>query len=684
MKTLPISILILLTLPCFSQSTIMIEEDFSSNARHWELSERTSVSNGTLIIRSEATENESVTNVFIEPQKDFLLTADFVQQGGTEDAAFGLLWGTGDEDYNLFVISSSQDFIAYSGNPAHMKGWMNGGSIPVTIQPIGQPNKLKVHQIADKITFHINDVKVDEQKAFPLFGNWMGFIVLGEAIVSVDNFKFLQDQAIDLPKNFLAHKKENLGAAVNSKDDDLGPMISADGKMLFFARQNVRENIGGFSDGEDVWFSRFDVSGWTAARNMGPSVNTSGADNLVAISTDNNTMMFIEENQLALRHRTESGWSPLEKLNLSFKNESNHFVASLTADGKAIIFSAKLHTNIYYNKKRDECDLYVCLKLNDHEWSQPINLGSTINSAGNETSPFLSADGTTLYFATDGRPGYGDQDIFFSTRRGSGWTDWTAPVNLGPAVNTPGFEAYYTVPASHDYAYFVSNDGNQKDDIWRIRLHDDVKPKPVTLVTGAILEKGTRKPLGAKINFENLSTGKMVGEARSDPKTGSYQIVLPSGVHYGVHAVLSGYYSLHENLDLKQTTGYSELKKDLMMAPFNVGESIKLNNVFFEAGVAVLRPESYHELDRLVSILKDNPSIHIELEGHTDSKGDKATLLKLSQERVEAVKAYLTKQGIHGGRISGKGYGASRPVAPSDTEENSSLNRRVEFKITKA
>jgi outer membrane protein OmpA-like peptidoglycan-associated protein len=679
MKTCLQALLICISFQLHAQLKTIVSEEFSSNIRQWEVDEHKTITNDNLVINSTEDGDQSVINIFIDPHLDFELSATFVQMGGDADAGFALTWGSNDENYNIFAATAAGNFAVHSGDPAHLKSWKRS---PV-INSISKPNILKVEQKNQMLNFYINNVKVDEQKSFALYGTWIGVLVLDKIKINVDHFQFSQNQVMDLPDHISnAFTKENLGALVNTDKDELGPMISSDGKLLFFAKQNVPENIGGLEDDEDVWLSRYENNSWSKASNMGKSVNTPMSDNLVAVSADNNSMMFVEANELALRHRTETGWSALEKLNLAFKNESAYFVASLSADGKAIVFSARFKDNLYYNPSRDEADLYVCLKDKD-KWSAPVNLGKTINTSGNETSPFLSADGNTLFFSTDGRPGYGSQDVFYATKNGKDWASWTKPLNMGPSVNTEGFDAYYTLPASGDYAYYVSPNENGNADIYRIKLHEAAKPKPVTLVKGLILEKNSGKPLAAKIHFENLNSGSEVGEARSDPKTGAYQIILPFGFNYGVRASVMGYYSLHENLDLKESTGYSEVKKDLLMVPFEVGETIKLNNVFFEAGLPVLKPESYNELDRLVTILQENPGIYIELEGHTDNKGDAATLLKLSQDRVEAVKAYLVSKTVDGVRIAGKGYGNTRPVAPSDTEENSRLNRRVEFKITK-
>jgi outer membrane protein OmpA-like peptidoglycan-associated protein len=174
-----------------------------------------------------------------------------------------------------------------------------------------------------------------------------------------------------------------------------------------------------------------------------------------------------------------------------------------------------------------------------------------------------------------------------------------------------------------------------------------------------------------------------VGEARSDPRTGDYKIALPAGTNYGYHAEAPGYLSVNENLELVHLQEYAELRKDLLLVPIEIGESIQLKNVFFVQSTPALLPESYPELDRLVQIMKDNNTLEIELNGHTDGRGDPKANLALSEERVAAVKAYLVAKGVSEKRIVGKGFGGARPMVSNDTEENRQLNRRVEFKITK-
>ncbi|MGC4022677.1 MAG: OmpA family protein [Cyclobacteriaceae bacterium] len=210
-----------------------------------------------------------------------------------------------------------------------------------------------------------------------------------------------------------------------------------------------------------------------------------------------------------------------------------------------------------------------------------------------------------------------------------------------------------------------------------------VKPDPVILLSGRALNSKTNKPVSADIILDNLETANEVAEAISDPSTGAYKIVLQPGANYGIHAAAKGYISVNENMELAAIHEYAEMQKDLLLAPIEVGLTLALNNVFFEQGKPTLRKESYPELDRLVKIMTENPRMQIEIAGHTDNVGSPTALMKLSQDRVDAVKKYLEDHSISGHRITGKGYGATVPREKNDTEEHRKMNRRVEFKILK-
>jgi outer membrane protein OmpA-like peptidoglycan-associated protein len=560
--------------------------------------------------------------------------------------------------------------------------WREGRNL----KPMGQPNKLKVEQRNNNLSFFINGTQVASMKSFAWKGKYLGFVTYAKMRLTVDDFILANDIVIPLPyKNEPPGEKENLGPNVNTQYEEVSPKISADGKTLHFGRKFSPENMGGLKDKEDIWESKT-VDGiiWSKSVNLGAPVNSSTTNNLIAVSTDNNTLLFHANLGFSFMHRTATGWSALEDLGIRFNNESDYLEGCLSSDSKAIVFVAKLKSNAYYKPQDPERDIYVCLKQADGTWGPPIHTGKVLNTAKDEYSPFLSADSRTLYFATNGRPGYGDVDIFMSRRLSDDWKQWSAPVNLGLGINTVGFDAYYTQPASGEYGYLVSNIKSLgSTDIIRIKLPKAVKPDPVVLISGRVLNAKTQKPLASIIRFDDLSTGKEIGEARVNPRTGEYNIALPSGKNYGYHAAAPGYLSVNENLELIRLQEYSEMKKDLLLVPIAIGESIQLKNVFFVQSKWELKPESFPELDRLVKILKDNPTIEIEIGGHTDNQGLPAANLELSEKRVGAVRQYLISKGVPAKRLTGKGYGGSQPIAPSTTEENRQLNRRVEFKIVK-
>ncbi len=679
-----------LTKASTAQLPLLIHDTFDDNKFYWSLNHEkeywSRMESGKFILETYLEGHGRIMTIshYIDTEKDYSLEATFIQKEGSTNNGFGLLWGDDGNDHRQeFVIATTNYYKILTPE----KGDQLNEWVAFTINPLGQENKLRVSREKEETSFYINDTKVFSKSSLPVYGNRMGFINYTNMVLEVDDFKFYSntDPRINLVDNLMMKvEKKNLGEKVNSIYDDLGPKVTVDGRTIFFSRNESPDNIGGITDGADVWFtSSNDGEQWNASQNMNKPINSTTTDNLASVSADQNTMMFNLSDGFSLRRRKSGGWSDPQPLNVHFSNESKHMDSNLSADGKAICFAVKLKQNLFYKSKAEEKDIYVTLQDKNGQWSEPINLGKNVNTPVDEASPFLAADGRTLYFASEGWPGYGNFDIYMAKRIGDGWTNWTEPINLGPSINSSDFEAHYTIPASGKYAYLVASETGRKGEMMRIKLPDQIKPDPVVLLFGKTLNAKTKKPIEADILFDDLATRKEVGEAISHPEDGNYKIVLPYGINYGLHASAKGFLSVNENMELQTVSTYQEIEKDLYLVPIEVGESILLNNVFFQQGKPVLKSESFPELDRLGQILTDNPKMEIELGGHTDNVGSHTLLVKLSLDRVETVKKYLTDKGISAKRISGRGFGPDVPREKNDTEEHKIKNRRVEFRITR-
>jgi outer membrane protein OmpA-like peptidoglycan-associated protein len=392
---------------------------------------------------------------------------------------------------------------------------------------------------------------------------------------------------------------------------------------------------------------------------------------------------FMEPKGFSVSKRTRVGWTTPVKLDIEdfYNDDKEHVDCFLASSGKALLMAVERKDGM------GEQDIFVSFPKEDkaNAWTKPKSLGPNINTRKADFAPFLAADEKTLYFASEGRGGYGKSDIFYSKRLDDTWTNWSPPRNLGPVVNSPDFDAYYTVSAAGDDAYLVSsrNGTDGSKDIFRIALAPAFKPEVVTLVTGRVLDVNTKKPIRAVIRYENLLTGEEIGVVETDPVDGSYTIVLPAGVQYGYRAEAKNYLAENANLDVTGIDKYTEQKQDLFLVPFEVGQTIKLNNIFFPQSQYYLRPNSYPELARLIKTMREYPTLEIKLSGHTDNQGDPALNLKLSLDRVNEVRKYLMGKGISSTRMTTEGLGGTKPLASNEQEETRAKNRRVEFTITK-
>lgn len=482
---------------------------------------------------------------------------------------------------------------------------------------------------------------------------------------------------------------ENLGFKVNTDHSDLKPKISSDGKTLYFSRYGDPENIGYNyqPEDQDIWYSELDEHGnWTYAKNLGRPLNNEFPNWPISISPDEQSMVvsgkydrygtYLGGGLSSFTKLPTGAWGkPLELKIRNYRTLTPAVDFFLSNNKNIILLSINPKTGSHN-------DIYFSILLEDGTYSEPKSVGNVLNTPKNEFAPFLASDNITLYFSSNGHGGYGSNDIFMSRRLDDTWQNWSPPVNLGIEVNSVNFDSDFSISAKGDYAYLVSNnDSYGKEDIVRVKLKDNLRPHPVALIKGKVLNKKTNQPVGAEIIYELLQTGQLEGTANSNPKTGDYKVVLPYGKNYGYRASAKGFYPISENLDLTQVSAYQEIEKDLYLIPIEKGETFRLNNLFFDTAKYDLLPTSNGELNRLVDFLKINPKIKIEISGHTDNVGTDESNLTLSDNRAQAVVKYLVTKGIDSNRLSYKGYGETKPEATNETEEGKQYNRRVSFTI---
>ena len=479
----------------------------------------------------------------------------------------------------------------------------------------------------------------------------------------------------------------NLGASINGKEGDYFPSVTADESMLLFTSRRAGSTGGKDADGiydEDLWFSLKKGDGtWDAPKNFGAPVNTKNNNGIASFTGDGQYVVCGRCGETDgygncdIYGTTLSGNNWGTPVNLGAVINSTEWDAqvSISADGKTLIWSS-MRSGGFGNE-----DLWMSKKNDKGEWTSPKNLGSTINTSGNEYSPFLHPDGKTLYFSSNNlSPRIGGLDIYKTTLQDDG--KWTTPVNLGYPINTEFNDLYFVLTPSGIKGYFASNrpGGQGNNDIYEI-VYPQEKKSSLTTFIGNVLDEETKLPLEATIKIEDLDSAKLVGEYVSNSATGKCVVILNPGHNYSLTVSKNGYLFYSENFNIPANNEFKEVKKDIPLQAIKEGKKIVLNNIFFQSGKAELTETSMIELDNLYQLLKDNADIKVEISGHTDNVGNKADNLRLSQDRASVVVNAIIKKGIDPSRLTAKGYGDSQSIAANDTDEHKQMNRRTEFKI---
>jgi outer membrane protein OmpA-like peptidoglycan-associated protein len=567
----------------------------------------------------------------------------------------------------------------------------------------------------------------------PFLNYYLGYTLqleekFDEALVSYQNFETEYKKADNFAKFVTQRKSECKSAktfkatparvwidnvpALNSEFDDFAPSITADGSEIVMTSNrpngHTPNEVGGFD--KDIYTATLNDGKWSTPKQVAGPLNSTSDEVSDNLNYDGTKMLI---------HREVDGQSDIFESKLSGLNWSNptlcHFQIS---SGKANErYAAYNHDgwSIYFARDNDNRAngfdiMYSAMQSKLQKDYMAASMITIVNSKFNDGPIFLHIDGETMYIASEGHESIGGYDIFVS-KKAQG--QWTKPVNMGYPINTPYDDFFFASTANGKFAYIASNRAGGKGghDIYKVTFWGpektpiidvedyllasiampmkdaqvesvvDVNKKSFTVFKGITIDAMTKKPVEASIEITDNSTGKIIETFTTNSATGKFIITLASGKNYGI-AVKADKYLFHsENFDIPNGAADNLVNKVIELKNIAIGSKIALRNIFFDIGKSTIRPESNTELDRLVKLMKDVPTLKIEISGHTDNTGSATINESLSQSRAEAVVNYLATKGIVANRMTSKGYGSSKPIATNATEEGRQLNRRTEFEI---
>jgi len=467
---------------------------------------------------------------------------------------------------------------------------------------------------------------------------------------------------------------QNLGDSINSAALEYFPSLTIDGSKMVFTRR--------INSDEDFYESNFIDGKWSKAKPLAGKVNTNFNEGAQCISQDGQWIIFTGCNypegmgscDLYISFKRKNGWSEAENLGPMVNTDFWESSPSLSPDKRDLYFASAIAGGFGGR------DIWVTHRQLTGKWSRPENLGAAVNTSGDESCPFMHADNETLYFNSNGRPGYGSTDLFFTKKVSD--SSWLEAENLGYPINTLDDEGSLIVAADAKTAYYASDGGNGKGglDLYTFQLREDIRPLKTLWVKGKIFDKKTLAGLPSAVELIDIKSRHIISKIQTDEE-GNYLTTLPLGKDYAFNVNRKGYLFYSDNFSLTNNTTDSVFNKDIPLQPLETGAVIVLKNIFFDSKQFNLKSESIAELDKVVLLLNDNPKLRIEIDGHTDNVGLAKDNVALSNNRAKTVVDYLLGKGIATTRLIYKGFGAAKPISDNNTEAGKALNRRTELSV---
>ena len=479
--------------------------------------------------------------------------------------------------------------------------------------------------------------------------------------------------AIEAKKNPVPFNPKNLGVAINTKANEYFPYLTPDGKVFTFTRMDGRQ--------EDLFYANRDDSVFSNAMSYGNNVNTDDNEGASAMDAQGNFLFVTACNRMDgygscdiyYSVKQNNIWTAPQGIGKPVNTGAWEAQPSFSSDGSALYFASNRPGGFGGR------DIWVSYLDTNMKLSEPKNLGPNINTKYDDQCPFIHADNQTLYFTSNGWPGMGNGDIYISRKTDTGWTK---AVNIGYPINTENDDNGMTVSYDGKTAFLSSSraGGFGGLDLYSFELPENMQPKKTTYIKAVVKDAKSKQLLNASYSIIDLDTKKEV--YKGNTSNGKFFVSIELNKNDALQIQKEGYLFYSQNINLKETTTETKpYEIEVLLEPIAANSKITLNNVFFDFDKNELKQESFVELDKLADLLKKNPTVKIEISGHTDNKGDKKYNLTLSQKRAESVVNYLVQKGIAAARLVAKGYGDTMPIAPNDTEENKAKNRRTEVKV---
>ena len=436
-------------------------------------------------------------------------------------------------------------------------------------------------------------------------------------------------------KDFVYEKPEKLGEQLNSEAEESMPVLSSDGKTLYFVRMLHPDNLGGKFSGHDIWYSKLQPdSSWGAPKNSLLNLNNKGNNAILGFSKgDEKVYLLNHYNTKDSRHpgisvankEKANWWSIPVDLDIpNLKKDGFFYNAYVSKEGDLAIVSMKTR------KMKGDEDLFVTMRDAEGNWSPLKNMGSQINTEGFEITPYLSEDGKTLYFSSNGHKGFGDADIYRSQRQDDSWTSWSEPENLGRPLNSKGFDAAYNEHENGTVLFISNRDGYLAD------MFVSKKMEVISSEEEDLLAEQRRR------QEEELEAERRRREEEARRK-------------------------LAENKE--------EIVLDRIY-PLTV-------SIYFAFDSYSLSDDSKEKLTEIFNKYTDGEDVQVELIGHTDAIGTPQYNDKLSINRAKAAEEFLISSGLAEERVVTEGRGEQEPVAPNETAEGRRQNRRVKIVVVK-